>query len=1055
MLYPQNMSERLDRELFHSPTPEYRGAPFWAWNCALKKDQLLRQIDYLREMGMGGFHIHARNGLATEYMGEEFLRLVKAAHDKGAQNCMLTWLYDEDRYPSGTAGGLVTDGRDDLALKYLLFTPHAYGEIPGEQRVTHAREACKENGTLLGRWAVALDARGYLVSYRRLAAGDTAKPGEMLYHAYIESVGSQSWYNNRPGGNVMDPIAVDRFIEVTHERYHKALGEHFGSTVPAIFTDEPHFVAKGNMHFALAGEDVVTTFTDDFPETFAAAYGYDLLDRLPEIFWERPDGTLSDARWHYNDHCAQRFTDAFCNRIGAWCDARGIMLTGHLMSERYLLGQTYAMSEAMRNYPAFALPGIDILSDYREYTTAKQAQSIVRQHGRPGMISELYGVTDWSFDFRGHKLQGDWQAAMGVTVRVHHLTWVSMEGEAKRDYPASIGYQSPWYKEYRYVEDYFARLNTALTRGKAVCRLGVIHPIESFWLRFGPQEHTGEERQQREDNFQNLAEWLLYGQLDFDYLCESLLPGQCERGASPLRVGEMAYDAVLVPDCITLRTGTVERLEAFAAGGGLLVFAGRVPDHVDALPSDRVKKLAARAKIVQYNRADIVKTLEPVRAVEAVSLQTGQRAEKLVYQMRQDSEGRWFFLCHGDKPANADTPRADNIEIRIAGLWNVTEYDALTGEIRDIPHAHRAGMTVVARTFWPHDSVLLRLEPHTGQEAPQNSLAPAALPTSPGFVEDNGAAPVRMAPAGFRPVRIPLECPVTLSEPNVLVLDWAEFAVDGGAFEPEQEILRADALLRERFGWERRDGRLCQPYAVKAGQKYEHDITFRFTIASEIGVQGAKLALERAVDCTVHLNGADVPMAIDGWYVDEDIHTVPLPPIQRGKNVLDVTVPIGQRVGAEACYLLGDFGVRVRGPKAELTEPVRSLCFGDYTGQGLPFYGGNVTYHLSLETKGHFAVTATNFRCPLIAVDVDGARAGVIAWSPYALHVPAAPGMHSVDITAFGNRFNTFGSIHNADVNFYFPGNPGAWRTRGSAWSREYRLKPAGILVSPVIEARG
>ncbi len=37
------------------------------------------------------------------------------------------------------------------------------------------------------------------------------------------------------------------------------------------------------------------------------------------------------------------------------------MLTGHLMSERYLVGQTYAMSEAMRNYPAFGLPGIDIL----------------------------------------------------------------------------------------------------------------------------------------------------------------------------------------------------------------------------------------------------------------------------------------------------------------------------------------------------------------------------------------------------------------------------------------------------------------------------------------------------------------------------------------------------------------------------------------------------------------------------------------------------------------------------------------------------------------------
>ncbi len=78
-----------------------------------------------------------------------------------------------------------------------------------------------------------------------------------------------------------------------------------------------------------------------------------------------------------------------------------------------------------------------MLCDRREFTTAKQAQSAAHQFGYPGVLSELYGVTNWDFDFRGHKLQGDWQAALGVTVRVPHLSWVSMGGEAKRDYPAS------------------------------------------------------------------------------------------------------------------------------------------------------------------------------------------------------------------------------------------------------------------------------------------------------------------------------------------------------------------------------------------------------------------------------------------------------------------------------------------------------------------------------------------------------------------------------------------------------------------------------------------
>ena len=142
--------------------------------------------------------------------------------------------------------------------------------------------------------------------------------------------------------------------------------------------------------------------------------------------------------------------------------------------EEPLFVSSYAIGE-MRHYSP-SRPGIDMLCDATEYTTAKQAQSAAHQYGREGVLSELYGVTNWVFDFRGHKFQGDWQAALGVTVRVHHLSWVSMAGESKRDYPATINYQSPWYKEYSYVEDHFARLNTALTRGKPVVKVGVTTP---------------------------------------------------------------------------------------------------------------------------------------------------------------------------------------------------------------------------------------------------------------------------------------------------------------------------------------------------------------------------------------------------------------------------------------------------------------------------------------------------------------------------------------------------------------------------------------------------
>lgn len=69
----------------------------------------------------------------------------------------------------------------------------------------------------------------------------------------------------------------------------------------------------------------------------------------------------------------------------------------------------------------------DIMLIYHfQYNTVKQTASVHRQNNgnKGGVMSELYGVTGWDFDFTGHKVSGDWQAALGVCFRVHHLRWV-------------------------------------------------------------------------------------------------------------------------------------------------------------------------------------------------------------------------------------------------------------------------------------------------------------------------------------------------------------------------------------------------------------------------------------------------------------------------------------------------------------------------------------------------------------------------------------------------------------------------------------------------------
>lgn len=95
MLYKR---QEFTKELFQNPTNEYRGAPFWSWNCKLTKEEEDAILADLKMMGMGGSHLHCRTGMDIPYLSEEFMELVRYAHEKANQLGMLTWLYDEDRF---------------------------------------------------------------------------------------------------------------------------------------------------------------------------------------------------------------------------------------------------------------------------------------------------------------------------------------------------------------------------------------------------------------------------------------------------------------------------------------------------------------------------------------------------------------------------------------------------------------------------------------------------------------------------------------------------------------------------------------------------------------------------------------------------------------------------------------------------------------------------------------------------------------------------------------------------------------------------------------------
>lgn len=242
-----------------------------------------------------------------------------------------------------------------------------------------------------------------------------------LWFAYMEKTGARTWFNGETYVDTLSKDAMAHFIELTHEKYKAKIGDKFGTVVPCIFTDEPEFIVMNQLSDPKARNDVYFAWTADFLKTYKKEYSSNLLEYFPELVWNLPDGKPSVARFNYRDHSCERFVSAFMDQIAEWCAENNIFLNGHMMEEPTLHSQTCAIGEAMRCYRKMQMPGMDLLVDGTEYNTAKQVSSVARQGGLRGAMSELYGVTHWHFTFEGHKGQGDWQAALGITFRVHHL----------------------------------------------------------------------------------------------------------------------------------------------------------------------------------------------------------------------------------------------------------------------------------------------------------------------------------------------------------------------------------------------------------------------------------------------------------------------------------------------------------------------------------------------------------------------------------------------------------------------------------------------------------
>ncbi|MBO5220086.1 MAG: hypothetical protein J6C52_11685, partial [Clostridia bacterium] len=117
------------REL-DNPSSEYRGHPFWSWNDKLDPDMLRWQIREMKRVGLGGYFMHARGGLITEYLSDDWFECIKACVDEGKKIGMESWSYDENGWPSGFGGGIVSGMGDRYHVRWLICEPYRSRKTP-------------------------------------------------------------------------------------------------------------------------------------------------------------------------------------------------------------------------------------------------------------------------------------------------------------------------------------------------------------------------------------------------------------------------------------------------------------------------------------------------------------------------------------------------------------------------------------------------------------------------------------------------------------------------------------------------------------------------------------------------------------------------------------------------------------------------------------------------------------------------------------------------------------------------------------------------------------
>jgi hypothetical protein len=963
----------------------------------------------MKDKGFGGVFVHPRPGLITEYISDEWYELFRYTLDKGKELDMNVWIYDENSYPSGFAGG----------------------HVPAEMSESYnqgAGLALEKTDTLpdnVAEYFIYLKKEdGKFIDITDKLQEEKGKAGE--YYLFKKTYyGTSPWYGGFSYVDLLYKGVTQKFIDVTFRGYERVAGDEFGKSMPGWFTDEPNIRPPGGVRW-----------TPDLFEEFSNKWGYDLKTKLPSLFEEVDN--WQEVRHNYIQTLLQMFIDRWAKPCFEYCEIKGLKWTGHYWEHGWP-----DMAEGGDNMAMYAWhqqPAIDMLfnqfnekspqAQFGNIRAVKELSSVANQMGYKRTLSETYGGGAWEETFRDFKRLGDWEYALGVNFMNQHLTHLSIAGARKYDYPPTFSAHSPWWRYYRTLNMHFARLSMALSSGQQINDILILEPTTSVWQYYS-FAHSNKKIWDIANAFQSFVTALEKAQTEYDLGSENIIKDNGSVKNGKFVIGKRAYSVVVLPPLTeNLDAATFLLIKQFAEKGGTIITFSS-PSRLDGKENEEVKNFFIQDKHVVHQEELTNEVISKYFASKDIAFKN-VRNGNLFHHRRVTTDGNILFL------ANVSLDESTTGQVSITGK-DAVELKTLSGEVVDYFEKTDDNKIVVDFNIPPAGSLLLYI-------CDKRQNLPEAEQKYDNYVEITAIDKIKVKPL----------------ESNILTVDFCDVYMDGIELFDQHVFDAADKVFKHHGFTEGNPWNTSVQYKDNIVRRDTFTTggfraVYKFTVGEGCDAGGMQAMIERPWLYKVSLNDKEIRPTQNGW-LDREMRLFDISKeVKTGENVLALelsTMKIFAEI--EPVYILGNFTVQPVAKGWELKPALEEFSTGSWKKQGWAFYSRQVSYRKTFEIKDigkNYRVRLGNWLGTVAEVSVNGKSAGIIGFEPYFIDVSSLiqKGANVVEVVITGSNKNMLGPFHKNPA----PGLVSPWHFRGVRnypSGNDYQQLDYGLMTDFVLE---